>query len=68
MYLFGDAFESRLGHIGIARLAGLTEEQVSTQIEELFALCARTLVAEHARHPSLYRLTDCDFAEGTGDP
>lgn len=68
VYLFGDVLESRLGHIGIARLAGLTEDNVRERIEQMFAGCTRTIAAEHNRHPPLYRLTGCRFVEGVAVP
>jgi hypothetical protein len=63
VYLFGDVFQSRTGHIGIARLSGLTEDEVRERIEGLFAGCSLTLVANHPRHPPLYRVTECDFED-----
>jgi len=64
VYLFGDVFESRQGHIGIARLAGLTEEQVRTRIEAMFDGCTLLPVAAVTLHPPLYRLTACRFETG----
>ena len=61
VYRFGDVFESRTGHIGIARLSGLAEDEVRERLEGLFAGYSLTLVADHPRHPPLYRVTGCDF-------